>query len=327
MRFSDVAARWLAAILTCAAAAFTVSACGGDDESASKGAAGKQYTIGVMMNTADNPYISSMVKSLRQTCAKVNLKCIEEDGQFDASLQANQVENLINRRVDGVLFFPVDVNTVTPMLTKLKAANIPVVSYGNRVLDKDLPLVRAAVDEDSHREGAEIGKQVCEDVPSKPIKVAMIEGLAGGWVATQRSKGFEEAIQQCPNVKIVARQPADFDRAKALRATEDMLQRHPDIDAIYAHDDNMAMGALDAVKGAKKLGQIKVYGIGGMGEFLDAIKAGDTRATVFQSPVQFGTLPVLTMRSILEGKQVPKFRYLEIPRVTRENVDEIPRQW
>lgn len=321
--------RPLSLLVLMTAAAVSLTACGGGGEKSSSGAKkGGEFTIGVMMNTADNPYIQSMIKSNRAECAKLKFNCIELDGQGDAATQANQVDTMISRGVDGILFFPADVNAVTPMLTKLKAAEIPVVSYGNRVLEGDLPLITAAVDENSHQQGFTIGDQVCKDAHGAAWKVGMIGGVSGGYTATQRAAGFEEALtKNCPSVKVVASQPADFDRAKALSAAEDMLQAHADLNAIYSHDDNMAIGARDAVKAAGRASRVSIYGIGGMGEYLDLLAQGKVRATVFQSPVKFGTTPVETMAKILRGEKVEKFVFFDSPLVTKENAATIPREW
>ncbi|HEX9116108.1 MAG TPA: sugar ABC transporter substrate-binding protein [Anaerolineae bacterium] len=287
-----------------------------------------RYTIGVMLNSMQHPYITAEVQSVRSECASMNLNCIELDAQFDAAKQAKQVEDLIARKVDGILFFPVDVGAVKPLLKKINDAKIPVVSYGNRVLDEDLPLVNAVAGEDSNFEGQQVARMLAKDFSDKAAKIVVIEGQAGGWVATQRSKGFEDTIKQiAPKVQILAKQPADWNRAKALKIMEDYLTRYPAIDAVYAHDDDMAMGAVEAIKAAGLTSKVKVYGIGGMGEFMKLLKTGQVAGTVMQSPVQFGTLPVRVMNDILVGRNVQKFNYIDMPMVTKDNVDQFKPEW
>ena len=288
----------------------------------------RRFTIGVMMNSAQHPYITAMLESIRAECQALNLECVEQDARFDAALQANQVEDLIARGVDGVLFFPVDVGTVRPMLEKIKAAGIPVVSYGNRVLDEDLDLVDAVTGEDSYFEGQQVARLIARDFEGTPAKVVVIEGFAGGWVATNRSKGFEDEIAElAPDVQILAKQPADWNRANALKIMEDLLTRFPDINAVYAHDDDMAIGALEAIKAAGLEGDIRVYGIGGMGEFLEVLKQGSVHGSVWQSPVEFGVLPVRTINDILVGRNVQKFQYIDMPQIDTNNVDEFTPEW
>ncbi len=287
-----------------------------------------RYTIGVMMNSAQHPYITAMLDSIRAECEALSLECIEEDAQYDAALQANQVEDLIARGVDGILFFPVDVGTVRPMLQKIKDAGIPVVSYGNRVLDEDLDLVDAVTGEDSYFQGQQVARLVADDFEGEAAKVVIIEGFAGGWVATMRTKGFEDEIADlAPDIEILAKQPADWNRANALRIMEDFLTRYPDIDAVYAHDDDMALGALEAIKAADLVGEIRVYGIGGMKEFLDLLKTGEVHGTVWQSPVDFGVLPVRTINDILEGRNVTQFQYVDMPQIDEYNVDNFVPEW
>ena len=287
-----------------------------------------RFTIGVMMNSAQHPYITAMLASIRSECESLNLECVEQDARFDAALQANQVEDLIARGVDGILFFPVDVGTVRPMLEKIKAAGIPVVSYGNRVLDEDLDLVNAVTGEDSYFEGQQVARLIARDFEGKAAKVVVIEGFAGGWVATNRSKGFEDEIAKlAPDIQILAKQPADWNRANALKIMEDFLTRFPDINAVYAHDDDMAIGALQAITAAGLVGEVRVYGIGGMGEFLDVLKTGEVHGSVWQSPVDFGVLPVRTINDILVGRNVQKFQYVDMPQIDANNVDEFTPEW
>jgi ribose transport system substrate-binding protein len=287
-----------------------------------------RYTVGVMLNSMQHPYITAMLDSIRAECEALSLECIEEDARFDAALQANQVEDLVARGVDGVLFFPVDVGAVRPMLQKIKDAGIPTVSYGNRVLDEDLDLVDAVTGEDSYYEGQQVARLLAGDYEGQAAKVVVIEGFAGGWVATMRSKGFEDEIAAlAPDIEILAKQPADWNRANALTIMEDFLTRYPDLDAVYAHDDDMALGALEAIKAAGLVGEVRVYGIGGMAEFLKLLKTGEVHGSVWQSPVDFGVLAVRTINDILEGRNIQQFQYVDMPQIDADNVDDFIPEW
>jgi ribose transport system substrate-binding protein len=287
-----------------------------------------RHTIGVMLNSMHHPYITAMLDSIRAECEALSLECIEEDARFDAALQANQVEDLVARGVDGILFFPVDVGAVRPMLQKIKDAGVPTVSYGNRVLDEDLDLVDAVTGEDSYYEGQQVARLLARDYEGQAAKVVVIEGFAGGWVATMRSKGFEDEIAAlAPDIEILAKQPADWNRANALTIMEDFLTRYPDLDAVYAHDDDMALGALEAVKAAGLVGEIRVYGIGGMAEFLKLLKTGEVHGSVWQSPVDFGVLAVRTINDILEGRNIQQFQYVDMPQIDADNVDDFVPEW
>lgn len=287
-----------------------------------------RYTIGVMLNSMQHPYITAMLDSIRAECEALSLECIEEDARFDAALQANQVEDLVARGVDGILFFPVDVGAVRPMLQKIKDAGIPAVSYGNRVLDEDLDLVDAVTGEDSYYEGQQVARLLAGDYEGQAAKVVVIEGFAGGWVATMRSKGFEDEIAAlAPDIEILAKQPADWNRANALTIMEDFLTRYPDVNAVYAHDDDMALGALEAIKAAGLVGEVRVYGIGGMAEFLKLLKTGEVHGSVWQSPVDFGVFPVRTINDILEGRNVQQFQYVDMPQINADNVDDFIPEW
>jgi ribose transport system substrate-binding protein len=108
---------------------------------------------------------------------------------------------------------------------------------------------------------------------------------------------------------------------------EDFLTRYPDLDAVYAHDDDMALGALEAIKAAGLVGEVRVYGIGGMAEFLKLLKTGEVHGSVWQSPVDFGVLPVRTINDILEGRNIQQFQYVDMPQIDANNVDEFVPEW
>ncbi|NIV35142.1 MAG: substrate-binding domain-containing protein, partial [Anaerolineae bacterium] len=169
---------------------------------------------------------------------------------------------------------------------------------------------------------------VARDYEDQAAQVVIIEGFAGGWVATMRTKGFEDEIADlAPDIEILAKQPADWNRANALTIMEDFLTRHPDLDAVYAHDDDMALGALEAIKAAGLVGEVRVYGIGGMAEFLNLLKTGEVHGSVWQSPVDFGVLPVRTINDILEGRNIQQFQYVDMPQIDADNVDDFIPEW
>jgi ribose transport system substrate-binding protein len=152
-------------------------------------------------------------------------------------------------------------------------------------------------------------------------KVAHIQCQLGAVNAQKRGQGFEEALKGT-NVKVVVKRPADSRRDKALQVMEDILQRHPDLDGVFAQNDEMALGALQAIEAAGKLGKIKVIGFDGNKDALEAIKAGKMLATVAQQPEEMGKMAVDIALKVLKGEKVEKNIYVPVKLVTKENVDE-----
>lgn len=124
-------------------------------------------------------------------------------------------------------------------------------------------------------------------------KVVELEGIVGTSAARDRGKGFEEAIAKYPGIKLVAKQTANFNRAEGLIVMENILQAHPDIDAVFAQNDEMALGAIEAIKAAGLLGKIYVVGFDAIDDAVEAVKKGEMAATIAQQPYKMGELAVL----------------------------------
>jgi ribose transport system substrate-binding protein len=135
-------------------------------------------------------------------------------------------------------------------------------------------------------------------------KIVELEGIPGTSAANDRGKGFHEGLKGAADVTVVAKQPADFDRAKGLKVMENILQANPDIQAVFAHNDEMALGALEAIKAANKTG-IFVIGFDATADAVKAVKDGSLLATVAQKPKDMGKVAVETALKVLKGESVP----------------------
>jgi ribose transport system substrate-binding protein len=286
-----------------------------------------KYTIAVTVNVLNSPYPAAQIAHTKQLCTKYQLKCIILDPNLNAVTQASQVESAITQHVNAVLYFPVNIKTARPILLKLKAAKIPVVNWGSRVVPSDRGLVVSYTGENSTYEGNAMGKQLCKDAAGKSTTVAVVTGLPGSGATVQRTDGFNQAIRACPNVKVVASEPGNFDQATALTVSNDMLQSHPDVNAIYAEDDIMGLGAIQAVQTAGLTGKVNVYGIGAERQFVAAIKAGTARATVAQDPWSYAAAGINAVRAVLAGKHIPTFIPIAMPVITKANAGSYVSHW
>lgn len=306
------------------ALAAIVSGC---SSSGSSPSSGKSPVIAVTVNNASGAYPAAMIDRTKQLCQQKGWTCNILDPNLNATTQSSQLQTAITNGVSAVLYFPVNVDTATPILQKMKDANIPVVNWGNRVRASDSNLVATFAGEDSIFEGSAMGKQVCTDAAGKSVQVAVVTGLPASNATTQRTQGFKDAIAACPNVTIKASEPADFDQAKALTVTTDMLQANPGVSVVYAEDDIMGLGAIQAIKSAGKTGQISVYGIGGAKQFVDQIVAGNAVATIGQDPWAYADSGVQAVADTLAGKTLPPFIQIDLPVVTKANASTYTPHW
>lgn len=323
------------------AGALLLVACGSSSSSSSSGASGsgssgsnaasttgkKHYTIAVTVNTANSPYPAAQLAKTKQLCQQNGLTCDILDPALNGVTQNSQLETAITDGVDAVLYFPVNIDTERPILLKLKAAHIPVINWGSRVKAADQSLVVTYAGENSTYEGNTMGKQLCADAAGKPTNVAIVTGLPGSDATVERTDGFMTAIKACPNVKVVASEPGNFDQATALSVAADMLQSHPNLQAIYSEDDVMGLGVISAIKAAHDLGKIKVYGVGGEKQFVAAIKAGEAQATVGQDPWSYAEVGIRSVLQQLGGQHLPAFEGIAAPVITKANAATYVSHW
>jgi len=335
--------RNLKMVTAAVAGALLLAACGSSSSSStgSSGASGssgsatnaasttakKHYTIAVTVNTANSPYPAAQLAKTKQLCKQDGLTCDILDPALNGVTQNSQLETAITDGVNAVLYFPVNINTERPILLKLKAAHIPVINWGSRVKASDQSLVVTYAGENSTYEGSTMGKQLCSDAAGKPTSVAIVTGLPGSDATVERTDGFMTAIKACPNVKVVASEPGNFDQATALTVAADMLQSHPDLQAIYSEDDIMGLGVISAVKSAHDLGKIKVYGVGGEKQFVAQIAAGNAQATVGQDPWSYADAGISSVQKELAGQHLPAFEGIAAPVITKANAATYVSHW
>jgi ribose transport system substrate-binding protein len=152
------------------------------------------------------------------------------------------------------------------------------------------------------------------------VKVAILEGIPGHETGDSRLRGFKEAVGGSPNIAIVASQPANWERDLGFTVFQNMLQAHPEIDAVFACNDMMALGALEAIAAAGKTGAIRVIGFDAVDDAKQAILAGTMVASVAQQPAEMGRIGVETVVKVLAGESVPAEQRVSIGLVTAETL-------
>lgn len=226
--------------------------------------------------------------------------------------QMSQVEDVIVKRPDVIIFIPVDYKAMVPAVEKINTAGIPVVNIVDKMAGgKTLAFVGA----DDHALGVAAGRALVDAMGGKG-NVVILEGVRGSISNVDRVAGLRDALKEAPQIKLLASQPANFQRLNALQAMENILQAHPDIDGVMAANDSMAIGAIEALEGANR--KALVVGINGTQEAIDAIKSGKLLGTASADPFMQGCLGTLLAIRALRHLPVPASHVLAPVFVNRD---------
>jgi len=254
--------------------------------------------IGLSISTLNNPFFVSLKDGVVEEASKQGIEVVVVDAQNDSAKQSNDVDDLIQQGVDALLINPTDSSAISTVVQTANSLDIPVVTL-DRSADKGE--VAALVASDNVKGGQMAAEFIVEQL-GKDAKVIELEGVPGASATRERGKGFHDIADEQLNV--VAKQAADFDRTKGLTVTENLLQGNPDARAIFAHNDEMALGAIEAIQSSGK--DIMVIGFDGNEDALKSIEAGNMTATVAQQPELIGQLAVQAAKDVLQGKEVEK---------------------
>jgi ribose transport system substrate-binding protein len=311
----------LALFLLAAAVSTVLLSCqrGGDE-------ANNQPRIALVMKTSNNPFFIEMQKGAEASAKKlgVNLVVQAAEREVDVEKQMQIVENLIQTKVSALCVTPSGSREIVPAIDKANRAGIPVLIIDTRVdakaLGESKGKIATFIGSDNYEGGKLAGEFLARRLGGKG-KVAVLEGIPGHETGDSRLKGFREAIRATPAIEIVASQTANWERDQGFNVFQNILQSHPDVQAVFACSDLMALGAVEAIAAAKKTGQIAVVGFDASTEARDAIRQGTMDATVAQSPALMGSLAVENAYHLLKGEQIKEEFVVPIKLITKENAD------
>jgi ABC-type sugar transport system substrate-binding protein len=283
-------------VLLAAVAALTLglTACGGDDGSdepaaaASDTGSGELITVGFAQVGAESGWRAANTKSIQEALTEANGFDLKfSDAQQKQENQIQAIRSYIAQGVDYIAYSPVVESGWDAVLEEAKQAGIPVILTDRAVDTQDTSLYVTFIGSDFVEEGRRIGQWVSENVGTEPINVVELQGTTGSAPAIDRKTGFEDAIKDNPNVKIIASQTGDFTRDGGKKVMEGFLQANPDIDVVYAHNDDMGLGAIEAIEAAGKVpGQdIKIVTIDGVKDGMTALAEGKINYIVECNPL------------------------------------------
>ena len=251
------------------------------------------------------------------------------DAGGDVARQIAQMEDLIQQEVDAIIIWPTNGEAVIPAVRKAFQAGIPVIVTNSNIAEQGFDFVKSFSGPDNITQGARSAEIMCDKFKDMGIEneaqVVHITGQPGYTTAIERAKGFEDRLPEvCPNVTVVDTQPGDWNREKSQKVMEAFLVKYDDIDGVYAGDDNMGVGALNAAKAAGREGIIFV-GATNFAVGYEAMADGDYWGSIYQSPVDDAEAALQTAIDVLNGEDVPFLNYFDTPKITQDNMDEFSK--
>ncbi|WP_373780894.1 D-ribose ABC transporter substrate-binding protein [Jeotgalibaca porci] len=243
-----------------------------------------ELVVGVSISTLNNPFFVSLEEGINNLAEENGTKIKSLDAQNDTAKQTNDVDDLIQQGVDILLINPVDSSAITPAVESANAKGIPVITI-DRSSESGKILALVASD---NVEGGEMAAEYIKQISGENVETVQLEGVPGASASRERGKGFMNIAEESLNV--IDSQTANFDRAEGLTVMENMLQANPSIKAVFAQNDEMALGAIEAIKAAGLSGSIQVVGFDGTEDGINSVKAGVLSATVAQQPEEMGRL-------------------------------------
>jgi len=273
-------------------------------------------TVGLSLSTLNNPFFVDLRDGAQAAAKKMNVNLVVLDAQNDSAREASQIEDLIQKNVAVIAINPTDSDAIVPTIKKINAARIPVITVDRGA---NGGVVAAHIASDNVAGGKMAAQYVAKRLKGKG-SVVMLEGIAGTSAARDRGKGFRDGLKAYPGIKLVAVQTADFDRAKGLSVMENILQAQKKIGAVFAQNDEMALGAIQAIAAAKRQKEMFVVGFDAIGDALAAIKAGTMAATIAQQPKEMGRLAVENAVRIVKKQPVKKFTPVPLKLVTKQTM-------
>lgn len=253
--------------------------------------------IGLVVSTQNNPFFVTLKEGAEAKAKELGYELIVLDSQNDPSKELGNVEDLLIRGVDVLLINPTDSDAVASSVRAANRNKTPVVTL-DRAANKGK--VVAHVASDNVLGGEMAGKYIVEKLNGAG-KVVELEGIPGTTAARDRGAGFNKAVEG--KLEVVARQAADFDRTRGLNVMENILQAQSEIDAVFAHNDEMALGALKAIEASGK--NIIVVGFDATDDAVASVKEGKLSATVAQKPTEIGATGIEVADKIIKKEEVP----------------------
>lgn len=307
---------------------------GGDGGSTQAAKAADELTIGVSNLGLAAPFPAAISRGIKAAAEEQGVRIVELDGKSDPDKQANDMQDLVAQRPDGILLLPVDSGIAQGLVDLSVEAGIPVVAVASQVGDpserelKDVyPRLTALVTQDEVASGEKAAEIVLRELPQGG-EIAILEGAAGFAESKLRQVGFDEVLERSGKpFRTVASQPGDWLPEKGEAVCQNMLAAHPNLRLVYSHSDDMAVGCTKAVRQANR--DVRVVGVGGSRLGMSAVESGEMAGTVCYLPEELGRVALQTIVDDLSGRRDSEAAFVsyETPATTRANASDCHAQW
>lgn len=278
-------------------AACSMEAPGSSSEETSGGSGDKEdFKIGFSISTLNNPFFVTLSEGAEAKAKELGATLSVVDAQDNASKQASDVEDLIQQDVDMIMINPVDSEAVAAAVESANSANIPVITVDRSSAGGE---VVSHIASDNVAGGEMAGEHLLSLVGDGAL-VAELEGVPGSSAARERGEGFNNVAEG--KLEVSAKQTANFNRSEGLSVMENILQANPDIKGVFAHNDEMALGALEAIEASGK--DITVVGFDATDDAVKAVEEGRLAGTIAQKPEMIGEKALETAVQSLKGEKV-----------------------
>ncbi|MFB9544362.1 ABC transporter substrate-binding protein [Micromonospora sagamiensis] len=298
--------RGFGAVLAAGLLATSLAACANSDTGADAGDG--PIVLGFSQVGAESGWRTANTNSIKEAAAAAGIELKFDDAQQKQENQIKAIRNFIQQKVDVIAFSPVVESGWDTVLKEARDAKIPVILTDRSVDSADRSLYKTFIGSDFVKEGRLSGEWLIEQTRSAtgPVTIVELQGTTGSAPANDRKKGFAEAIAANPNLKIVASQSGDFTRAGGKQVMEQFLKANPDIDVLFAHNDDMGLGALEAITAAGKVPgrDITIITIDAVKDGMQALADGKFNFIAECSPLLGDQLMEL-VRKVHAGEEVP----------------------
>jgi ribose transport system substrate-binding protein len=284
---------------------------GEETAAAEEGAAAVEGSVGLSLSTLNNPFFVTLSDGAEAKAKELGVDLIVVDAGDDSAKQTSDIEDLISKNIAVLIVNPVDSDAVAPAVEDAIEKGIKVIAVDRVVNGVDVDCSIAS----DNVAGAKMAADYLVELAGEGAKTAELEGVNGASATIDRGEGFHSVADE--KLDVVASQTANFNRAEGMTVMENMLQANPDIQCVFAHNDEMALGAIEAI-GDK---EIIVAGFDATDDAIEAVKEGTMAATVAQQPDLMGATAVETATKLMAGETVEKTLPVEVSLITKDNVE------
>ncbi|RQD76607.1 MAG: sugar transporter [Halanaerobium sp. MSAO_Bac5] len=279
-------------------------------------------------NTGVDSYQTLHDQAFREKADEMGVEYTILDARGEPMRQVDQIMDLMTQDVDVMVVWPVSGQAIVPVLRQVQQAGIPVLIANSKVDESGFELVSGFAGPDNITQGEYAAQMMAEALDGEG-RVVEIMGTPGYITAEERSQGFHDEIEaNYPGIEIIETQPADWNRERAQEVMENYLTKYDDgeIDGVYVGDDNMGVGAINAIRSEGRGDNLKMTSATMFADGYDEMQSGDILyGTLYQSPIDDANYTVEIAVKLARGEEVEFFNYFETPKVTSENIDEFER--